>query len=162
MKTFLKITLAALMLVLASLSWGQNCSNATIQGSYAFSLSGWFVLPNGYAQRDGVAMTQFDGEGNLSQVDWVMSNGQPLGGPTNQYGFHNHETGTYTVNPDCTGSAEIRFPPPPGDKTGAIIDLMFVVGDQGRVIHTVVSKLTPPDQTQGVPVDIRSDANRVQ
>jgi hypothetical protein len=162
MKAFLKITLAALMLVLASVSWAQNCTNATIQGSYAFTLGGWAVLPNGYVQRDGVSMTQFDGQGNLTQVDWVMSNGQPMGGHSNQYGFHDGETGTYTVNPDCTGNAQIRFPPPQGHHTGAIINLMFVVGEQGGVIHTVVSSLTPPDGNQPVPADIRSDAHKVQ
>jgi hypothetical protein len=30
MKTFLKVTIATLMLVLASLSWAQDCTNATI------------------------------------------------------------------------------------------------------------------------------------
>lgn len=89
------------------------CSNRTLSGSYAFRVSGEVFTPNGIVNRDGVAMTHFDGEGGLTQVDWVVANGAVVPGPPNQYGFHDMETGSYTVNPDCTGEAEIDFPMPP-------------------------------------------------
>jgi hypothetical protein len=110
---------------------------------------------------DGVAMTTFDGIGGLTQVDWVMRNGvaDPPPGP----GFHGNETGTYTVNPDCTGNAEIDFPIPPGGTSGAVITLKFVLGDHGRVIHTIVTSLRPPNTPPGttVPVNTHSDAEKL-
>ncbi len=76
-------------------------------------------------------------------------------------GFHTGETGTYTVYADCTGAAEIQFPAPPGFRSGAVIDLMFVLGEHGRTMHTIVSRLLPPGSTTPVPVSIHSDAEKL-
>lgn len=140
-----------------------GCSNATLLGDYAFRLSGQIYPPAGGAiQRDGVALTHFDGAGKLSQVDFVMSNGLPLAGPTNpSTGFHNQEIGWYKINPDCTGMAEIQFPVPPQGTSGAVVDLMFVLGEHGRVIHTIVSRLVPPNSSVPVPASIHSDGEKV-
>jgi hypothetical protein len=132
-----------------------------LSGDYAFRISGEVFTPTGIVNRDGVAMTHFNGSGGLSQVDWVMANGVVVPGPHNQYGFHDMETGFYTVNPDCTGEAEIDFPIPPHGTSGAVIKLMFVIGDGGRTLHTIVSSLTPPNSTTPVPANIHSDADRV-
>ncbi len=141
---------------------GNGCSDVTLTGSYAFRVSGQIFGPNAsVTQRDGVAMTSFDGQGTLTQADFVMSNGVPLSGPTDPVtGFHINETGTYHVNSDCTGNAEIDLPAPPGS-TGAVIKLMFVLSDQGRKIHTIVSELIPPGSTQPVAVSIHSDGEKV-
>lgn len=138
-----------------------GCSNQTLQGDYAFRVSGEVFTPAGVVNRDGVAMTYFNGQGGLSQVDWVVANGVPVAGPPNQYGFHDNETGFYTVNPDCTGQAQINFPIPPHGTSGAVLNLMFVIGDGGRTLHTIVSSLTPPNSTTPVPANIHSDAVRV-
>ena len=108
------------------------CSLATLKGNYAFVVSGQLFNAGGSTLRQGVSKTTFDGRGNLTQVDSMT-------------GFHIDETGTYVVNPDCTGSAVINFPAPPvPGATGAVIHLMFVLSNHGRAIHTVVSLLTPP------------------
>jgi len=143
----------------------QVCSNATLLGDYAFRVSGEiFYLGTGdptpavksnpiaiWMYRDGVAMTHFDGMGNLSQRDWIMGNGteNPPSGI-----FPGSETGTYTVNADCTGDATI----------GSLahlpeIKLKFVLGDHGRVIHTIVYSLTTP--LGKVPANIHSDAEKL-
>ena len=107
-------------------------------------------------------MTHFDGQSKLTQVDFVMSNGIPTTGPTDPLtGFHIGETGWYRVNPDCTGVAEIVFPTPPGLNTGAVIDLIFVLSNHGRTIHTIVSRLVPPGSTVPLPVSIHSDAEKM-
>jgi hypothetical protein len=110
---------------------------------------------------DGVAMTTFDGNGGLTQVDWIMRNG--VSDPPPTPGFHDNETGTYTVNADCTGNAEIDFPIPPGGTSGAVITLKFVLGDHGRVIHTIVTSLRPPNTPPGtsVPTNTHSDAEKL-
>src|SRR5580704_12908808 len=51
-----------------------GCSNSMLKGDYAFTVAGQIFLPSGLIiQREGVAMTDFDGEGNLKQVDFVLS-----------------------------------------------------------------------------------------
>jgi hypothetical protein len=158
---------AALLVVACSLAGGASaqargsdgCTDATLFGDYAFRIDGQ-LLPPGVPPiaREGVAMTHFDGEGGLTQVDFVMSDGVPLAGPADPAtGFHIHEQGSYKVNPDCTGSAEIHFPAPPGLTSGAELDLMFVLGDHGRVIHTIVSRVLQPGSGNPVPVSIHSD-----
>jgi hypothetical protein len=107
-------------------------------------------------------MTHFDGEGKLTQVDFILANGVPTMGPTDPVTkFHIGEIGWYKVNSDCTGTAEIQFPTPPGLTSGAVIDLMFVLSDNGRTIHTVVSRLLPPGSTTPVPASIHSDAEKL-
>jgi hypothetical protein len=167
LKHALAISIAALMLpaaVLAQANDNDGCSDATLKGDYAFRVSGQIYGPGGVVaqQRDGVAMTHFDGAGKLTQVDFVMANGSPMSGPTDATtGFHVNETGTYQVNADCTGNAEIDLPAPPGVPSGAVIKLMFVVGKHGSVIHTIVSELRPPGATSGIPASIHSDAEKV-
>lgn len=144
---------------LAQPSDNDGCTNATLFGDYAFRVDGQ-LLPSGGPPiaRQGVAMTHFDGAGGLTQVDFVMSNGAPLPGPADpDTGFHTQEHGTYQVNPDCTGSAVIHFPAPPNVSSGAEIDLMFVLGNHGRIIHTIVSRTLPPGSTTPIPASIHSD-----
>lgn len=140
-----------------------GCTNASLVGDYAFRVDGQLLPPGGPpVAREGVAMTHFDGAGGLTQVDFVMSDGAPLPGPTDPTtGFHTGERGTYQVNPDCTGSAVIQFPPPPNTSSGAEIDLMFVLSEHGRVIHTIVSRVLPPGSTTPTPVSIHSDGEKL-
>ncbi len=103
------------------------CSNQTLRGHYGFAIEGQF-LPGGFivGPLRGVAMTDFDGEGNLSQVDHTVVNGTP---PPIQW---TPGSGTYTVNPDCTGTAQINIDGRPP------VLLSLVVVRHGREIHTVV------------------------
>jgi hypothetical protein len=111
------------------------CSNRTLQGNYGFSIDGViFVIPNVTLPPGvvlplrGVAMTHFDGHGNLSQVDHVVVNGMP---PPLEW---TQGSGTYTVNPNCTGTALINIPGNPL----APVKLHFVLVRNGKEIHTVV------------------------
>ena len=101
------------------------CSNKTLRGDYAFVIDGTIVTAPTPLLLRGVAMTQFDGDGNLSQVDFVTLNG--AGGPD-----WRPATGTYEIYPDCTGEAQIiPVGAPP-------LNLRLVVGDRGRQVWTVV------------------------
>ncbi|HEX6805734.1 MAG TPA: hypothetical protein VF133_18780 [Terriglobales bacterium] len=164
----LSLTLALPAMSLAQSGDNDSCTNATLSGDYAFRVSGQIYppVPQGMPpvtiQRDGVAMTHFDAAGKLTQVDFIMSNGVPLMGPTDPLtGFHVAETGWYQVFPDCTGKAEIHFPTPPGGTSGAVIDLKFVLSNQGRTLHAIVSSLTPPNSTASIPASIHSDAEKL-
>lgn len=168
MKFRVQILLFLVALVSSVAALGQSndndgCSDASLNGDYAFRVSGQLLPPGAPpVQREGVAMTHFDGAGKLTQVDFVMSNGEPVSGPMDPLtGFHTHESGWYKIYPDCTGAAEIHFPAPPDVSSGAVIDLMFVLSNHGRTIHTIVTKLVPPGSTTPIPASIHSDAEKL-
>jgi hypothetical protein len=103
-------------------------------------------------------------------VDFVLSSpnaGPPPGvSPTDPVtGFHNEETGSYTVNADCTGHFEIDFPllttPSGTTGKGAIIQVKFVLSNHGRSIHTIVTSLTPPGAPGPVPALLRSEGHKL-
>jgi hypothetical protein len=143
-----------------------GCSNATLHGDYAFTVSGQIFTPTGALvdTRAGVAMTHFDGLGDLTQNDYVMSSsadGASPGPSDPLTGFHTNETGSYTVFPDCTGEMEIDGPAPPDGTGGVVIKLKIVLYDGGRGIHTVVTSLTPPGSTTSVNAIITSQGQQV-
>jgi hypothetical protein len=162
METLAFVAVAAGMGVVSSAEDSHPCSNATIKGDYAFRVSGEVFTAAGLVYRDGIALTHFDGDHSLTQNDYVLANGVPVPGPTASNGFHTDETGTYSVNEDCTGEAEIDFPTPPAGTSGAVIKLFFVISEDGRQLNTIVTSLTPPNSTQAVPANIHSDAVRVK
>jgi hypothetical protein len=106
----------------------RSCSNRTLHGDYGTTIEG-FILGAGVSIR-GVAMAHFDGNGNLTQVDHVVTNGMP---PPQEW---TPGSGTYTVNPDCTGRAVIHTP---SSFTG-VLNLHFVVVKQGKEIRQVVDE----------------------
>jgi len=173
----LAVTCALVLLFLGGSTKAQDndgCSQATLKGDYAFTISGTFWVGPGNSiavQRDGVAMTHFDGAGNLWQVDFVLSSPNaptPPGIPPTDpvTGFHTEEKGTYTVDQDCTGTFTINNPPLVNKLTGAstpgaIIVVKFVLSDHGRAIHTVVTALTPPGASEPVPALIHSEGYKL-
>jgi len=159
-KTCVGTAIFALAIPLSALALGNGgCSNSTLKGDYAFTITGQIFHPDGTVDaRAGVALTNFDGAGNLTQDDFVMSSS--LNGPVPSpdtdpvSGFHTNEKGTYTVNPDCTGNATIDFP------NGIVVELMLVVNGAGASTHTVVTSITLPNgKSPGTPI-IRSDGQR--
>jgi hypothetical protein len=113
-------------------AWAQSeektCSNKTLSGDYGFAIEGVASLGSQIGVLRGVAMTHFDGEGHLSQVDHVVVNGAP---PPVEW---NPGNGTYSINPDCTGTATINF-----NDGRSPVQLSLVVVRKGKEIHTVVN-----------------------
>ena len=173
------LAIAAAPLFLASSVHAQDndgCTNETLKGDYAFTISGQIFLPTGPStfqtlQRQGIAMAHFDGDGKFTQVDLVLSdpNAPPPPGvaPVDPIsGFHNDEEGPYTVNKDCTGTYTINFPPFTNPATGkmtpgAIITAHFVLSDEGRTIRAVVTSLTPPGAPKAVPALILAEGHKL-
>jgi hypothetical protein len=106
----------------------KTCSNRTLNGHYGFAIEGVASPGRQIGVLRGVAMTHFDGEGHLSQVDHVVVNGAP---PPMEW---NPGSGIYSINPDCTGTATINFP-----DGRSSVQLSLVVAGEGREIHTVVN-----------------------
>ncbi|MFL6352366.1 MAG: hypothetical protein ACJ74Z_11030 [Bryobacteraceae bacterium] len=105
----------------------RGCSNRTLVGNYGTQLEGTILGPN--LPLRTLVLSHFDGEGNITQVDYVVLNGVPPA-PENEW---RPTTGTYTVNPDCTGSAAVDVAPgnPP-------LKYHFIVVKNGREILEVV------------------------
>jgi hypothetical protein len=110
----------------ANASSGSDCSDRTLRGDYGFTIGGTIIAGPTSLLLRGVAMTHFDGHGHLTQVDYTTLNGAPAS-PDWRPG-----TGTYEVNEDCTGRAEIV------PATGPALQLRLVVFDGGRQVSTVV------------------------
>ena len=103
-----------------------HCSNGTLRGNYGGSFDGQISTPAGTVLLRGLVMTQFDGEGNLRQMEFVTANGAPP--PTGDW---TPTQGTYQIAADCTGVAEIQ-------NNGAILRQRWVVVNRGREIRAVV------------------------
>ncbi len=105
----------------------RGCSNSTIRGSYAFTIHGQILLPGGAPPIviDGLARTTFDGNGNVTQLDAVADNGNldPSWHPN---------TGTYSLNRDCTGTMTVSN----GDNPP--VHLLLIVSQSGNTIRDMV------------------------
>jgi len=162
--------LAATACAGAQAQFSAACTDATLKGDYSVTISGQIFLPGGVVvQRLGINITHFDGAGHLVQEDLVLSSpnapAPPGVSPTNAAGLHIDETGTYAVNPDCTGALTINFPnlttPGGGSVKGAVISAHFTISDGGRAIHILVTSLTPPGAPGPVPALISSEGHKV-
>jgi len=103
------------------------CSNSTIQGTYAFTIHGQILNPDGSTLLvDGLAKTTFDGKGNLTQLDAVAINGNMAPGWASN-------TGTYSVNSDCTGTFTVT------NGSQAPVHLQMIIAQSGNTIRDVVT-----------------------
>lgn len=116
------------------------CNNALITGVYGFTIEGTKLNSNGTTSPQvGVAMTEFFGDtpGTLQQIDSVT-----VGGVQAAEFSETPTKGTYTVNPDCTGTFTLNFTD--GRPT---VTTWFVIVNNGNEIDTVVQgvpKAVPP------------------
>lgn len=111
---------------LAAHSGQARCSNRTLAGEYGLTIEG-VILQGVQIPLRGVVLQRYDGRGNITQVDHVVTNGVP---PAQEW---TPGTGTYTVNADCTGvgvlySASSPYP----------LNFHFVVMHEGKEIRQVV------------------------
>ncbi len=104
---------------------GRRCSNRTLSGDYGAQIIGTILGPDLTVR--AVAMAHYDGNGNFTQVDFAVVQGVP-----ESTGWR-PGAGTYTVNPDCTGSA-VLLPAPGADP----IPQHFVIVNNGKEILGVV------------------------
>lgn len=142
---------AMLILLLATTAaWAQGvppagCSNASLNGDYGFSLTGTRPsAPTPGAAIEtviGTAMTHFDGQGNLTQIDNIH------GAITGFTAPDRAGSGNYSVDSDCTGTMTLSSSGSP------TLTLHIVVVDNGNEVRTVV--VSPP------PVMVTSNGRRV-
>jgi hypothetical protein len=104
----------------------QKCSNATLKGSFGYTATGTLInVPAPVAGPFGeVGRQTFDGNGNTEATATLIANDGNVQKVT--------VVGTYTVNPDCTGSWTTEVSP-----LGFIVTADFVIDNDGLEIRTI-------------------------
>lgn len=147
--TFTALAIFALAITSSANAEDKGCSNASLKGAFAEKDTGYIMnpAPTPASLFAGVSRVTFDGKGNITAAGFTTVDGN--GGPQT-------EAGTYTVNPDCTGTYAVQVSP--GGFTAHaffVIDdggdeLQIVVTDPGTVINCVSRRQTPKPE---VPVE---------
>ncbi len=103
-----------------------ECSNRTIKGTYGGHVEGTRPIPGGTGMEAfiGVVIRTYDGAGNFTQFDNIK-------GATSGIAPDRPGSGTYQVNPDCTGTT--LFQPGPG----VVIEEKTVIVDYGHEVHSI-------------------------
>jgi hypothetical protein len=109
---------------------GERCTNRSLQGNFATMVEGYFLAGPAQVPLRSVALTHFDGRGNVSQVDHAVVDGMT---PPADW---TPATGTYRVNPDCTGESELNIPGNPASP----LSIRFVIADDGNLLLSVLSE----------------------
>jgi hypothetical protein len=126
-KNFTIAALAALALSIAPTARADNkgCTNATLKGSFSDRDTGWiFPAPNAAPlQFAGVNVDTFDGNGNMTTAGTSTVAGTAMPGTSK---------GTYTVNPDCTGTYTVSSP-------GLTVHAFFVIDESGDELQIVIT-----------------------
>ena len=107
-----------------------GCTNRSLQGNFATVVEGYFIAGPAQVPLRSVALTHFDGRGNVSQVDHAVVDGMT---PPVDW---SPATGTYEVNPDCTGQSVLNIPGNPLSP----LSIRFVIADDGNLLLSVLSE----------------------
>ena len=136
-----------LLMFLASVMHAQgggNCTDRTIQGTYGFTFTG--ARPASPApgapivEGRGVGIRIFDGQGNFTEVVSVKGVNTPAL-------IDQRNSGTYKINPDCTGTAFLTVPGSPGPAG----EFRLVVVNNGKeIFFTLVNPVGPMTLTHAV------------
>ncbi len=130
----LALSFSAAALLAAGQCAPAQCSDATLSGPYAFTITGQILTPAPAAGPvSGVAMTEFYGDGTFTQVDHVLHNGLP---PQEEW---RPGSGTYHLNSDCTGYMILTSMPTVPADASPELRLEIVVSDNGNEIRSAVS-----------------------
>lgn len=105
----------------------EACSTATLHGSFGYTSTGILLpsfVPAPYAGPFAeVGRQTFDGRGNTDATAFTSSNGNPQAVTI---------TGTYTVNPDCTGTMTLYVLP-----FMSTVQADFVIDNEGAEIRYI-------------------------
>ena len=110
------------------------CSLRTIKGSYAISTTGSIVFAGPVGAVADVGKIVFDGNGEASQTTAVSLNGAI--NPS-----RSSISGSYVVDPDCTGDISLILPGPTGTITSTSRFVIVRNGEELLTINTGVGRV---------------------
>lgn len=125
-RTFTMAAVTALALAISPTAKADDkgCTNATVRGTFAYTSTGYITAPAAIAGPFAETGTQvFDGKGGTTATVTLSQNGNIL--PVTV-------TGTYTVNPDCTGTMTLQVSP-----IDVTVDVFFVIDDGGNGFQAI-------------------------
>ena len=105
----------------------RGCSNATLRGDYGFTVDGQILAGPFPGILRAIGVAHYDGDGESTIVDFATINGIPTGADWRS------GTGTYDINADCTGTAQLNF-----TDGSPSLHLRLVVVDSGREVRSIV------------------------
>ena len=126
-KTFALAAACALALSVAPAARADNkgCSNATLRGAFALIGSGFIISPPVAAGPYATVLTlDFDANGGVTSAVGSSSQNGNISPQT--------ETGTYTVNSDCTGTYMVVITP-----GGFPAHYLFVIDEDGDRLEII-------------------------
>ena len=107
-----------------------KCTNGTLRGDYGFAAEGVLIgIPGLPAEAPfrSVGVAHFDGKGNLTWMEHTVINGISVNVDWVA------ASGTYAVNPNCTGTAVVNTPNSP-----VPLKLSLVIVRDGKEIRTLL------------------------
>lgn len=119
------VTALALTVTPIAKADSRGCSNATLKGAFADKDTGFITAPPALAGPfAGVNTETYDGNGTLTGAGIVSLNGNIVPGTF---------TGTYHVNPDCTGTYTVQ------NSLGLTVHAFFVIDDGGNELQILIT-----------------------
>ena len=130
--------LTLFFLAFAPTLYAATCSNASLKGAYGYSTQGFNeatpdISRAGFAPYAQAGLIVYDGHGNFSSGTFTYITITAAGGT-----FSGTFTGTYNVNPDCSGTAVVVV-----DGDGGIFAFALVVLSPQQ--HTWISTDQPAE-----------------
>ena len=120
------------------------CSLNTIRGSYATSTTGSIVFAGPVGMVADVGKIVFDGSGGAAQSTAVSINGVIIPNRSSL-------SGSYTMDPDCTGDISLVLPGPSGTITSKFHFVLVHNGEELLTINTGVGRVLPGIATKQHP-----------
>jgi hypothetical protein len=133
---------ATLLVSLAAVATAQDngiCSTAGLAGEWGYTSTGAFIFPTGAVPFALVGRLTFDAAGNFSGAQ-----NSSMGGQVGQETIK----GTTTVNPDCTGTQNVKV----YNQSGTLLStsvLAFVMVDNGREVGGIFTSQALANGTNG-------------
>ena len=101
----------------------KGCSNATLKGTFAYTMTGFITVPAFAGPFAETGTQTFDGNGATTASAMLSQNGNI---------FKVTITGTYTVNDDCTGTFTLQVAP-----LGITNRVFFVIDSGGNGFQSI-------------------------
>jgi hypothetical protein len=102
----------------------KTCDNATLNGTYVYSYSGYSVTGKTRTRFAVAGFAVFHGDGTSNVVSTTATEGQPVASLVTY-------TGAYTVQPDCTATET------DADQTGAVTHYDDFTDPSGKTVSYV-------------------------
>jgi hypothetical protein len=113
-------TVVVLFMTVALPARASQCSLTSVAGSYGYTTSGFVALaPGSFVPVAAAGRITFDGHGNVTGTQTRVVAGSSL---------DETYSGTYTVNPNCTGSFTVLVEP---DTRTSTVDLVWTDNRNG-------------------------------